>query len=136
MRTFIYNRLKNLAGIPAKFGTPPRIISTGNNEDNPQKPFLLVAFDIETKPLDSVAEMRVSRIPFTVWVHDEPGTMLDIDEAAFAIKNGLPTPDGAAVGNMSHYGITWEEIGGDTADDHFGTNTRPVRFWMVARHSG
>jgi len=129
----VYNRVVNLPGIPSSFGTPPRVLSSGNNEVNPVKPFLLVRFDVETRPLDSVAEMRVSRVPFSVWVHDEPGSMLDIDDACFALKNNLPTTDGAVVGGMSHYGIEWEEIGQDTYDDGYLTNTRPVRFWLMTK---
>jgi hypothetical protein len=134
MRTYVYNRIMGLA-LPSVFGSPARVISSGSSEDNPLKPFLIVQFDIEVKPLGMPASARTSRVPFTVWVHDEPGTMLNIDEAAFILKNDLPTLDGAKVGNMSHYGIEWEEIGQDAFDDHFKTNTRPVRFWMMTRRA-
>lgn len=135
MRTLLYNRIKAIT-LPDTFGIPPRIISSGNDLDNPVKPFLLLSMDIEERPLGTTAEMRVSRVPFTVWVHDEPGSMLDIDSAAFALKNNLPTPDGEKVGDMSHYGIEWEDIGQDAFDDHFKTNTRPVHFVMRTHRAG
>lgn len=131
----MYNRIRALT-FPAAFGAPPRIISSGSDLDNPLKPFMILQMDIEEKPLGATAEMSVSRLPFTVWVHDEPGSMVAIDDAAFALKHNLPTLDGAVVGNMSHYGIEWEDIGQDAFDDHFKTNTRPVRFVMRTHRAG
>lgn len=136
MRTWVYNRIRGLSGIPAAFGSPPRVLSSGNDDTNPVKPFLLVSFGVEQPPLGSVAEMRVQRIPFTVYPHDIPGSMLNIDDAAVALKNGLPMNSGVVVGGMSVYNLEWEETGEDGYDDHFSTNTRPVRFWMMTRRAG
>lgn len=133
MRVWIYNRIKSLA-LPAGMGD--RVLSSGSDQDNPIKPFLIVSMGIEQKPLGTTAEMRVVRLPFTVWVHDEPGSMLHIDDGARVLETGLPTPDGQRVGNASFYNIEWEETGADAFDDHFGTNTRPVRFVMVMRRAG
>jgi hypothetical protein len=72
-------------------------------------------------------------VPFATWVHDTPGSMLKIDDVAIALKNELPTLDGAVIGGLSRYALTWEETGQDAFDDHFGTNTRPVRFRAMTR---
>jgi hypothetical protein len=135
MRAWVFNRIKALGTIPAAYGTGAgmRVISSGSGLENPAKPFLLVSFGVEGKPLGATPEMRVQQVPFTVWVHDAPGSMLVIDDAAVALKNGLPTEDGLVVGNMSVYNLRWEETGEDVFDDFFHTNTRPVRFSMMTR---
>ena len=134
MRTWIYNRIKGLAGIPTAFGVgnAMRLISSGAADD-PKAPFMIVSMGVESEFPGATAEMRLARIPFTVWVHDTPGSMLQIDEACVALKNGLPVPNGAVVGGMSVYECRWIETGQDVFDDHFKTNTRPVRFTLVTR---
>jgi hypothetical protein len=136
MRTWIYNRIKAIAAMPAAFGvgSAMRVISSGSNS-TPAKPFLIVQFGVEDSPLGSVAEERTQEIRFTVWVHDAPGSMLAIDDACVALKNGLPTEDGAVVGGMSVYRLKWEATGEDVYDDHYATNTRPVRFSMMTRRA-
>lgn len=137
MRTWIFNRIRNLSGIPNAFGVgnDMRVISSGA-ADNPDSPFMIVSMGVEAPPLGATAEMRVQSIPFTVWVHDVPGSMLQIDEAAVALKNGLPTEDGVVAGGMSVYNVKWEDTGQDAYDDHYHTNTRPVRFSMMTRRAG
>jgi hypothetical protein len=88
---------------------------------------------IEQPPLGMPMEARAQSIPFTVWVHDEPGSMLNIDDAAVALKDNLPIADGAVVGGMSVYEVRWSETGEDSYDDHYKTNCRPVRFSMMTR---
>lgn len=131
MRTWIYNRIKAIAGLPT--GVADRIISSGAANTPQQYPFLIVSMGVEQPPLGMPQSMRAQSIPFTVWVHDTPGSMLAIDDIAVALKNNLPTEDGAVVGGMSVYEVRWTDTGEDTYDDHFNTNTRPVRFSMMTR---
>lgn len=133
MRTWLYNRIRALAGFPG--GMVDRVISSGAAE-NPVKPFMVLTMGLEDNPLvGTTPEMRVQNIPFTVWVHDTPGSMLNIDEACRILKEGMPLENGAVVGNMSIYRIKWEGTGEDAYDDHFLTNTRPVRFSMVTHRN-
>lgn len=136
MRTWLYNRVKGLAGIPAAFGAGAdrRVISSGS-EDQPEKPFIVIQMGVEQPVLGMPAEMRTQTIPVTVWLHDEPGSMLLIDDAANALKDNLPVPAGAVVGSMSVYEVRWVETGQDAYDDHWETNCRPVRFVMTTRKS-
>lgn len=130
MRTWVYNRIKAIAGLPA--GIADRIISSGASS-NPASPFMVVQMGTEDAPLGSVPEERTQQVPFTVWVHDKPGSMVQIDDVCVLLKNNLPTEDGIKIGNMSLYRLKWESTGEDAYDDHFGTNTRPVRFSMMTR---
>lgn len=131
MRTWLYNRIRAIATLPT--GVADRIISSGSADTPQQHPFLILSMGVEQSALGMPASMRAQQIPFTVWVHDKPGSMLVIDDIAVALKNNLPTADGAVVGGMSVYEVRWTDTGEDTYDDHFKTNTRPVRFSMMTR---
>ncbi len=132
MRVWLYNRIKNLAGLHADFKAEGKIISSGS-ADRPEAPFLVVTMGVEQPPVDMPPEMRTQSIPFTVWVHDTPGSMIKIDDGALALKIGLPTFDAQMVGGLSLYELRWTDTGEDTYDDHFGTNCRPVRFAAMTR---
>lgn len=131
MRSWLYNRVKNIQNWPTYF-SQDRVISSGS-ADQPVAPFLIISMGVEQPPLGLPASTRTQRIPFTVWVHDKPGSMLKIDDMAVALKDGLPTMDNLMVGGMSVYNLEWVETGADAFDDHFKTNTRPVRFTMMTR---
>lgn len=130
MRAWIYNRATALPGMPSGFAE--NAISSGA-ADNPRAPFLIISMGVEQPPIGMPASSRTQQIPFTVWVHDTPGSMLDIDDACVVLKNGLPTRDGFMVGGLSVYEVKWEDTGADAYDDHFKTNCRPVRFRMTTR---
>lgn len=129
MRTWIYNRIKAAAGLPTGMGD--RVISSGA-ADSPTRPFIVIQMGVEQPVPGMPASARVQTIPFTAWVHDKPGSMLNIDEAAKALKNALPTPDGAVAGGMTVYECKWTDTGEDAYDDHYATNTRPVRFTITS----
>ncbi len=129
MRTWLYNKIKALV-FPSGMGD--KITSSGST-DNPAPPFLVVQMGTEQPVLGMPASSRTMTVPFTVWAHDAPGSMLNIDAACVALKNGLPSADGAVIGGMSSFGITWDGTGEDAFDDHYSTNCRPVRFTMTAR---
>lgn len=137
MRTWIYNRIKALTGIPKQFGEGDdmRLFQSGS-ADQPEKPFMIVQMGFEMPPFGTTPAMRAQEVPFTVWVHDVPGSMLHIDDACVALKNGLPTEDGVVVGGLSIYNLRWQSTGEDAYDDHYGTNARPVRFSAMTRRAG
>jgi len=134
MRTWLYNRIK--AAIEAAGGMPDglkdRIVSSGS-ADNPTPPFIVLSMGVEQPPLGMPASSRTQQIPFTCWIHDKPGSMINIDNIGVALKDALPTDLGAVVGNMSVLGLKWTDTGEDAFDDHYNTNTRPVRFELTTR---
>jgi hypothetical protein len=105
------------------------VISSGA-VDNPDPPFMAVSMGTEQTPLGMPAESGTQEIPFDVYVHDRPGSMLKIDQACVALKNNLPTVDGAVAGGMSIHSIRWEDTSADAYDDHYQTNMRRVSFRM------
>lgn len=130
MRTWLWNILKNMLAIPAPYRADGKLISSGS-ADMPAPPFMMLTMNVEQPFLGMPPSAKVQNIPFTIWVHDTPGSMTRIDDAALAIKNNLPTQDGFMIGNMSVMEVRWTETGEDAYDDHFKTNCRPVRFNMV-----
>lgn len=136
MRTWLYNRIRNCVGLPNPYGD--QVVTTGASDPtSPSAPkpgtkqFLLFAMGVEQKFLGMPAQARTQNIPFTVYVYDDPGSMLKIDDACVALKNGIPTDGGIVVGSMSVMGLTWEETGEDGFDDHYKLSVRPVRFNLV-----
>lgn len=129
MRAWIVNRIKALP-LPGTMAT--RVYT---NITSPTKPFILVTMGIESTVLGMPVEARVQTIPFTVWIHDVPGSYVNIDDSALVLKNQLPTEQNFVIGGLSVYRIAWEETGQDAFDDHFGTNTRPVRFTAMTKHA-
>lgn len=131
MRAFVITRIKNLPNKPASLAGLT-IMSSAAAED-PVEPFMIVSMDVEVTPLGMPDESRTQMVPFTCWVHDRGASMVRIDDAAVWLKNNMPTDMGFKVGNMSVYNIRWASTGGDVYDDHFKSNTRPVRFEMMTR---
>jgi hypothetical protein len=129
MRSWIFNRIKAL-DLPA--GMAERIISSGS-ADNPLKPFIVLSMGIEEPFPGMPASTGAMWVPFDVWVHDRPGSMVNIDDAARMIKDALPVPLGAVVGGVSVYECQWTGTGQDAYDDHYNTNTRDVSFRITAR---
>jgi hypothetical protein len=128
MRTWIYNRAN---GLLQPLGW---VLFGAGAADNPaSRPFAVLAMDPELPTLGMPVEMRTQSIPFTIWLHDAPGSMLKIDDAAIALKVGMPTNAGALVGGMSVYECRWEMTGNDAYDDHYNTSSRPVRFSLITR---
>lgn len=129
MRAWLYNRIKNIAGMSTLIGD--RVISSGA-ADNPTEPFLVVQMDPERPPLGLTRKANAQEIHFIAWVHDKPGSMLKIDEVCVLLKNLLPV-EAVWVGNMFVASLEWDETGGDAFDDHYSTSTRPVMFTMMTR---
>lgn len=130
MRIWLYNKMVNMVDLPAAYKAVGKVISSGA-ADQPNAPFSVLSLGVEQAFPGMPSSARVQEIPFTVWVHDTPGSMTRIDEACIALKNNIPTEDGFMIGNMSVLGIKWTVTGEDTYDDHFKTNCRPVRFSMI-----
>lgn len=132
MRTWLFNRLTNMSQLPASLLVPGKIISSGA-ADNPASPFMVVSFGVEQPSLGMPTSSKTQVIPWTCWVHDQPGSMLVIDDASIALKNHLPVLDSFMIGGLSVLEVRWTETGEDAFDDHFKTNCRPVRFAATTR---
>lgn len=129
MRTWLVNRIKGLT-LPGNMNL--RVISSGN-ANNPVPPFILVQMGNEQTPLGMPASSRTQEIPVDVWVHDKPGSMVNIDDACVILKDSLPVHDGLVIGGLSILDFKWEDTSADAYDDHYQTSTRRVSFRAVTR---
>lgn len=127
MRTWLYNRVRGILGMNT------RVISSGA-ADNPGPPFIVIGMGVEQADLQLPPESKAQSVPFTIWVHDTPGSMLYIDDTALALKNGIPSLDGFKIGGLSVLEVRWIDTGQDGFDDHWKTNCRPVRFTARTAH--
>lgn len=130
MRTWLYNRATGLLAAQSAAWQSVKILSSGA-ADQAKPPFIILSMGVEQQVFGMPAEARTQTIPFTFWVHDKPGSMLFIDEGSVILKNGIPTDDGVVAGGMSILKVEWTDTGGDSYDDFFKTNCRPVRFTMT-----
>lgn len=128
MRTWLYNRiLPTLAGT----GFEDRLFSSGNADER-IPPFAVLAMMVEQPFLGMPPGARATNVPFAVNLHTQAGeSMVDVDAAAFAVRDGIVTEDAVKVGNISVMNLRWTDIGQDGYDDHWKTDFRPVRFNLV-----
>lgn len=126
MRTWIYNRVRAILA-------SMDVYSAGSADNPPNRPFAVISMEVEVPFLGMPASARVQEIPFAIWVHDVPGSMLAIDDAAIALKNGVPTHDGVVIGGLSALDVSWAGTGADAHDDFYNTSVRPVRFVAIAK---
>jgi hypothetical protein len=91
-----------------------------------KRPFIMIRFQPDNPGI--LPRLPVSQQRWNAWVHDEPGTMENIDTAVKALKELLPgilAGDGEGVRVLE---TVWEGTFADGYDDHFGTNVAYVDF--------
>lgn len=96
-----------------------------------KRPFIMIRFQPDNPGL--IPRLPVSQQRWNAWVHDEPGTMDNIDKAVKALKELLP-PTLAGLGEgVRILETVWEDTFADGYDDHFGTNVAYVDFLTTYR---
>jgi hypothetical protein len=129
MRTWLYNRV--LAAL-ASTQYADKLFQSGNVDER-VAPFAVLVMMVEQPFLGMpVTDRKVGNVPFAVNLHVPSGeSMLDVDDAAQALKSTIVTEDSVVVGGVTVMNLRWTDIGQDGYDDHWGTDFRPVRFNMV-----
>lgn len=94
--------------------------------DSPTRPFAVIRFATEAAGL--LPSYPIHQRRFSVWVHDEPGTMENIDAAAKQLKEDLPATVPVLFEGDRIMECLWEGTSEDFYDDHFGTNVVRVDF--------
>lgn len=129
MRSWLYNRIK-----PALVGTAweDRLFSSGNVDER-VPPFAVLRMMVEQPFLGMpVTDKKTGNVPFAVNIHVAAGeSMVDVDDAAQAVKAAIATESAVVVGNITVMNVRWTDTGEDGYDDHWATDFRPVRFNAV-----
>jgi hypothetical protein len=90
------------------------------------RPFIVIRFQPDNPGM--LPRFPVSQQRWNAWVHDEPGSMDNIDRAVQALKEDVPgwlIGDGEGVRVIE---TVWEGTFADGYDDHFGTTVTYVDF--------
>jgi hypothetical protein len=99
--------------------------------DSPSRPFAVVRFNPDNPGLVSRYPLHQRR--FSVWLHDEPGSMDKIETAVAQLKLELPPSLPGVLEGLRVIDCVWEGTSADGYDDHFGTNTVYVDFMATYR---
>lgn len=128
MRSWLYNRIQpSLAGTEFE----GKLFQSGAVDDR-VPPFAVHVMMVEQPVIGIPVTSGATNVPFAVNLHTVAGeSMVDVDAAAFAIRDAVCTEDNVVVGNITVMAVRWTDIGQDGYDDHWGTDFRPVRFNMV-----
>lgn len=138
MRKWMYEAVKSCDG-QTEFSAD-RIMTTGAVEgpegdgDSPARPFIVIRAATNQPPLQLGSASKIKQQRYQIWLHREPGSMLDIDDFCKSLEDGIPA---MAPDNSSEWvpdvimEARWEDTSGDGYDDHFKTTTRFVTFLVT-----
>lgn len=135
MRKWVWEAVK---GVPDLTVPEARIMSSGaagEMGDAPDKPFIIIRFGTEQPVLGMPASANTIEVPFDVWVHDSPGSMVtNIDQNLALLRYVLPTlaPAQSASG-VRILDLRWESDSNDLYDDGYKTNTRYGSYRVTGR---
>ena len=89
--------------------------------DSPARPFGVIRFSPGQPGV--LPTYPVNQRNFKIWLHDEPGTMSNIEDGCEALRKAMPgfAPE-LFMGNRIIC-CEWAGVSEDSYDDHFGTNT-------------
>lgn len=94
--------------------------------DSPSRPFIVVRFQPDNPGM--LPKFPVHQRRWNAWVHDDPGTMENIDKAVDALKEEIPTLLQGSGEGVFIVETVWEDTFADGYDDHFGTTVTYVDF--------
>lgn len=130
MRKWMFAAVNSTPGRVALIGD--RLMTTGavdgpaGDGDRPDTPFAVLRAATNQGGMGHVKQQR-----YQVWLHRDPGSMIDIDDFMKALEEHVPTlaPSQTAEGVVMD--AKWEDTSGDGFDDHFQTVTRYASFLLT-----
>lgn len=128
-RTWIYERLAASAPLLAVVPVE-RIFSSGSLEGQvAEKPFVMIRTGPESADLEEDGQPIATSTQATVWVHDNPGSYVRIDNALLIVRSSLIAPITAGQG----VACLWQGNSGEFSDNTLGTITSNASFRLVGR---
>lgn len=91
-----------------------------------ERPFIMIRLQPDNPGI--LPRLPVSQQRWNAWVHDEPGSMDNIDKAVAALKENVPLLLAGNGEGVRVLETVWEGTFADGYDDHFGTNVSYVDF--------
>jgi len=125
-REWLYATLSQNSDVTDIFGS--RIFGASSAEGKKQiKPFILLRTGAENPELEGDDAPATSSQFATVWLHDEPGSYIQIDNGLEVVREALLSP--ALVG--SGIACRWLGDSAEFADESFGTITRNGSYQLI-----
>ena len=123
-RLWVYEKVRQTQSIENL--VEDRIYGSGSLEGAPDvKPFLMLRLEADSPELNDGDAPLITSRTLTVFVHDEPGSYVRIEQMLAMLRTAL-------VGQVpSAVACTWLGDTGDLADDTFKTITRAGTFRLV-----
>ena len=97
--------------------------------DSPTRPFIQIRFAPRNPGMLPTYPLLQQVAAF--WVHDDPGTMKNIDDAVEALRKSLPSAAPALFEGIRIMECRWTGSSEDFYDDHFLTNVVNVEFQLT-----
>jgi hypothetical protein len=138
VRSFVFSLLTS-DSILNGLGFDENNTFTSHDEDTPQeRPFMILrwgATDVGLNDWDTGVGSNLRRL--SVWVHDDPGDYVRIDQAVARVRTLLTSVHGAYTGTIGQYigQIDWNGDSDDFKDDIVGTITRNSSYTFVGSGS-
>lgn len=138
MRSWIYQKMVADTAITDALGGASKVYSAGAVQlpgtSDLIPPFAVIRALPTTPALDG-AEHDVTRMPYYIWVHDQPGSFEDVIATVLTrLRAILPTRDYTALpGGQAILECKWEGDSSDQFDQVFGTAVRWGQYLITAR---
>lgn len=116
-------------GIPANRVLGPGAAGMAVPGDSPGRPFAQIRFS--PKQPGVLPTYPILQQVAAIWVHDDPGTMKNIDSAVEALRKTLPAAAPETYEGMHVMECRWIGSSEDFYDDHFLTNVVNVEFQLT-----
>lgn len=128
MRTWIYEQAVSVPGLMVASDNIHSGASLGKMGDSPTRPFAVIKMGLAIQQNGS--RRLATDQPFEIWVHDEPGSYLGIDNDLRLICEHFASAYPATVDGHTIVDITDPELSRDLVDEGYRTITRYAAWVM------
>ena len=128
IRKWFHGKATGVAGlgVPADRVFSPGAVGAAEPGDAPARPFIVNRLSPANPGVGPIVQQVMA-----CWVHDDPGTMNNIDNTVKALKKGLDRIGPEAFEGMMILECRWIGTSADTYDDGHKTNVVFVEFQLT-----
>lgn len=138
MRAWLYQKIIGDSAIVSALGGSSKVYSAGAVQlpgmGDLVPPFVVIRA-LPSEPALAGTEKDIVRLPYYIWVHDQPGSFEDVIATVLTRLHAiLPTRDYTALpGGQAILECKWEGDSADLFDATFGTAVRWGQYLITAR---
>lgn len=130
-RTWVYQKVMATPSLGVPGARVYSVGAVGRLGDTPDRPFIVIREMLIAPSL--LPSWPVDNRPYQIWVHDDPGSMMRIDQAIGAVRVYLPEQAPTVFGDEEIFACEWNAMSDDLYDDHHKTNTRHADFTLKVK---